>query len=405
MDELEYLCGSPFKTLSKCVSSGIVPRLTTRNSLPMLNWNEYHYHFNFMVHPKITSFKWPIYLVVTALVSTSCGSSAPDSKDSSNLPKVVATSSVLCDLTQQIAEQTIDLTCLIKPGVDPHAYALSSRDRKAIEQAQLVLYNGYGLEPNLEKAIQATSADMIKVAVAEEAVPKPLLGASHDHGAEEDDHEGEDDHAGEDDHGHAEEDHDDEKHEEHTQEDDLTPDPHVWHSPKQGVEIVTVLEESLTQLVPDQADTYAQNSKAVVTELGKIDTWIQAQIQTIPEQQRKLFTTHEALAYFANTYGLTLEGALQGFSTEEKPAAARVKDVVEDIKTAKVPVIFVESGETPKLMQTVAKEAGVQIASTELFADSLGEENSRGSTYQTMLIANTETIVKGLGGQYTAYRN
>lgn len=56
-------------------------------------------------------------------------------------------------------------------------------------------------------------------------------------------------------------------------------------------------------------------------------------------------------------------------------------------------------------MRTVAKEAGVQIASTELFADALGEENSRGSTYQTMLIANTETIVKGLGGQYTAYRN
>lgn len=369
----------------------------------MLNWNEYHYHFNLMVHPKIASFKWPIYLVVMALVSTSCGSSTPGSKDSSNLPKVVATSSVLCDLTQQIAEQTIDLTCLLKPGVDPHSYALSPRDRKAIEQAQLVLYNGYSLEPTLEKAIQATSADISKVAVAEEAVPKPLLGASHDHGAEEKDHQGEEDHADEHDHGHSEEEHADEKHEEHAEEEDQSPDPHVWHSPKQGAEMVTVLEGSLAKLVPDQAETYAQNSKKVITELEKIDAWIQVQIQTIPAQQRKLFTTHESFAYFANTYGLTVEGALQGFSTEEKPSAARVKDVVEDIKTAKVPVIFLESGEAPKLMQTVAKEAGVQIASTELFADSLGEENSRGSTYQTMLIANTETVVKGLGGQYIAY--
>jgi len=167
--------------------------------------------------------------------------------------------------------------------------------------------------------------------------------------------------------------------------------------------MVTVLEGSLAKLVPGQAETYAQSSKAVVTELEKIDVWIQAQIQTIPEQQRKLFTPHKSLAYFANTYGLTLEGALQGISTEEKLSAARVKDLVEDIKTAKVPVIFLESGETPKLMQTVAKEAGVQIAPTALFADALGEANSRGDTYQTMLIANTETIVKGLGGQYTAY--
>lgn len=358
-----------------------------------------------MVQSKITSSKWSIYLVVTALLSTSCSSSAPDSKGSSNLPKVVATSSVLCDLTQQIAEQTIDLTCLLQPGVDPHAYALSPRDRKAIEQAQLILYNGYDLEPNIEKAIQATSGDISKVAVAEEAVPKPLLGASHDHGAEEEEHQGEEDHADEHDHGHSEDEHADEKHEEHAEEEDQAPDPHVWHSPKQGAEMVTVLEGSLAKLVPDQAETYAQNSKEVVTELEKIDAWIQSQIQTIPAQQRKMFTTHESFAYFANAYGLTVEGVLQGFSTEEKPSAARVKDAVEDIKVAKVPAIFLESGETSKLMQTVAKEANVQIAATELFADSLGEENSRGSTYQTMLVANTETIVKGLGGQYTAYRN
>lgn len=375
-------------------------QLTTCHSLPILKWNEYHYRF--MVQSKITCSKWSIFLGVAALVTTSCGSSAPDSTGSSNLPKVVATSAVLCDLTQQIAGQTIDLTCLLQPGVDPHAYSLSPGDRKAIEQAQLILYNGYGFEPNLEKAIQATSADISKVAVAEEAVPKPLLGAGHDHGAEEDQKD-EADHADEHDHGHSEDDHADEKHEEHAQEADQTPDPHVWHSPKQGVEMVTVLEGSLAKLVPDQAQTYAQNSKEVITELEKIDTWIQSQVQTIPAQQRKLFTTHESLAYFADTYGLTVEGVLQGFSTEEKPSAARVKDAVEDLKAAKIPAIFLDSGETPKLMQTVAKEAGVKIASTELFADSLGEENSRGSTYQTMLIANTETIVKGLGGQYTAY--
>ena len=350
-----------------------------------------------MVWPKITFLKGFIYLVVTALLSIGCDSSAPDSQAPADLPKVVATSSVLCDLTQQIAGKTIDLTCLVKPGVDPHTYALVPRDRKAIEQAQLILYNGYGLEPNLEKAIQAASGDITKVAVAEEAVPKPLLGDSHDHGAEEDDHEEKDDHD------HSEEHQAHEKHEDNAQKDDEVPDPHVWHDPKQGAEMVTVLAENLAKLVPAQTETFSQNSKEMVTELKQIDAWIQAQIQTIPEKQRKLFTTHESLAYFANTYGLTVEGALQGLSTEQKLSAARVKDLVEDIKATPVPVIFVESGETPKLMQTVVQETGVQIAPTELFTDALGEANSRGNTYQTMLVANTETIVKGLGGQYAEY--
>lgn len=94
---------------------------------------------------------------------------------------------------------------------------------------------------------------------------------------------------------------------------------------------------------------------------------------------------------------------MQGLSTEQKSATARIKDLVAAIKTAQVPTIFVESGDPPKLMQVIAKEAGVQIAQIELFTDTLGTANSRGNTYQTMLVANTETIVKGLGGKYTAY--
>ncbi len=60
--------------------------------------------------------------------------------------------------------------------------------------------------------------------------------------------------------------------------------------------MVAILEESLAKLAPGQADTYSQNSKEIVTELKRIDTWSQLQIQTVPKGQRKLFTTHESLA-------------------------------------------------------------------------------------------------------------
>jgi manganese/iron transport system substrate-binding protein len=74
---------------------------------------------------------------------------------SENVPKVIATNTVLCDLTKQIAATTVNLTCLVKPGADPHVYQATPEDRKAIEQANLVLYGGYNFEPTLIKLIQS----------------------------------------------------------------------------------------------------------------------------------------------------------------------------------------------------------------------------------------------------------
>jgi manganese/iron transport system substrate-binding protein len=95
-------------------------------------------------------------------------------------------------------------------------------------------------------------------------------------------------------------------------------------------------------------------------------------------------TTHDALGYYASAYSIPVEGALQGISTEEKPTAVRVKALVDAIAQAQVPTIFTES-------------------ERELFSDSLGELGSEGETYPKMLIANTQTIVEGLGGKFTPF--
>jgi len=92
----------------------------------------------------------------------------------SELPLVVATNTLVCDLTKQIAATTINLKCLIDPGSDPHVYQPKPDDRKAIEQAKLIVYGGYDFEAGLIKLIQATSNPATKVAVHELAVPNPL---------------------------------------------------------------------------------------------------------------------------------------------------------------------------------------------------------------------------------------
>lgn len=301
--------------------------------------------------------------------------SATSNKDK---PKVLATTSILCDITKEIAQDTIDLTCLIPAGSDPHVYEAKPDDRKAIEQAKLILYSGYNFEPTLIKLIQSTKNSAPKVAVSEVAVTKPLKSEEHEH-------EKKDEKKAEADHDHGE------------------LDPHVWHNAQNGVRIVETVRDSLGKISPSNATTYTSNAKKMSDELTQLDSWIKSQINTIPVSQRKLVTTHDALGYYSQAYGIPVEGALQGLSTDEKPTAFRVKELVEEIKKAGVPTIFAEATVNPKLIETVAKEANVKVAKRELFADSLGVKGSEADTYKKMLTANTQTIVEGLGGKYTPF--
>ncbi len=279
-------------------------------------------------------------------------------------PKVVVTTTVLCDLTRQIAASTIDLVCLLTPGSDAHIYKLTPVARQSIEQAQLIFYGGYNFEPELIKAIKATSNPAPKIAVHEVAVPQPQQ-------FEEDGHS--------------------------------TIDPHVWHNAQHGAKIATVIETNLAKLVPTQSKTYQHNTNKLTAEIGQIDTWIRSQINTIPATQKTIFTTHDSLGYYATAYGIPVN-ALEGLSTEEKPNAARARELVDKIRKTKVATIYAETSLNQQLIKTVAQAANVKVADREIYADGLGEANSAGGTYQQMLIANTRLIVAGLGGKYQQFQ-
>lgn len=336
-------------------------------------------------------------LTVVLGALTSCATSTPTSQTSPaantaspaattrQAPKVVATTTVLCDLTKRIAADTVDLTCLLKPGVDGHVYEVTPEDRKAIEDAQLIFYSGYDFEPNLVKLVKSTANPAPKIAVAEVAVPKPLMGEEHEHG-------------------HGGEEHADERaHEGEKAAEGEFPDPHVWQSAENGAQMAKVLQQELSKLTPAQADLYARNAQSLETELSQIHAWIKSQVATIPTSVRQLVTTHDAMGYYSAAYNIPVEGALQGISTEEKPTAGRIKALVDEVKASQVPTIFAEVVVNPKLIEAVAREAKVKVSERELFSDSLGETGSGANTYPKMLITNTQIIVEGLGGKFTPF--
>ncbi|MGB3202781.1 MAG: zinc ABC transporter substrate-binding protein [Nodosilinea sp.] len=363
-----------------------------------------------LLNTKTAVGRWPKHLgLLLALGLTGCSGddaavTSPDGNAAvvqADAPIVVATTSVICDLTQQIAETTVALTCLLEPGTDPHTYQVKPSDRQAIEQANLILYDGYNAAPRLIAMVEDSTTDAERVAVYEEAVPNPLMGAAHahDHGAEATHDEG-------DDHGAemvTEHDHDHTHGSDHahsaTAEAELVPDPHVWHNANHNAAMVTVIAESLAQINPNQASLYAENADRLASQFTEIDAWIQTQVATVPADQRQLVTTHEAFGYFADAYGFEVKGALSGLSTDEKPTPGALTALVDQVKEAQVPAIFAENTTNPQLIEAVAKDAGVTVAEQHLYVEGLGEPGSDAETVQAMLAANTCTVVEALGGR------
>ena len=308
----------------------------------------------FTLHP--LSF---ILLLLFGCTQPSVNRTTPETDDK---PQVVATSTILADLTQRVAGDEIQLKGILKPGTDPHVYEPVPADSQVLEEADLILYNGYNLEPGLIKLMNAAGLKGRKLPVGEVVKPLQL------------DKRGE-----------------------------VVPDPHVWGDVENSIRMVISIRDALIELSPEDKQKFTQNAARLTSELKQLDTWITKEIQTIPPDKRRLVTTHDAFQYYGRAYRMAIAGTLIGISTEEQPSAQTLQRLVEAVKKAGIPAIFAETTINPALINTVATEAGVKLAPRQLYSDSIGSPGSDSDSYIKMMQANTRTIVEALGGKYTPF--
>ena len=325
-------------------------------------------------------------IAIVALILTGCQTTTSNSKVlAAAKPRVVASHSVLCHFLGTIAEDTIDLTCLMDGGQDPHTYRPTPSQRKALEKAQLIFYGGYELEPQVISLIEAVDEKTPKIAVYEAVVTDPIMTEHH----------------------HSEEATITEHHhqEEATEKAELEPDPHIWHDTYNAVATIEYLQSLLLQLNPDRAVLYLENSAKLTEELRQLHVWIQEQIATIPEGQRILVTTHDSLNYYVKAYELEDYKTLQGLSPDDSPSASDLKELVREIQQTRVPTIFAEATTNNRVIKSISREANVKVSKQELLVDGLGEANTNTDTYTKMMISNTCAIVDGLGGNCQPFKN
>lgn len=297
-----------------------------------------------------------IFLSSLLILLGSCSQNAQNTSNKINDKlQVVSTSTIIANLTDEIGAEEINNISILASGADPHIYEPVPQDTIALEKADLILYNGYNLEPNIIKLIDSTGIKADKLAVGEQIKPLDF------------EYEGQ-----------------------------KKPDPHVWGNAQNGIIMAQAIRDKLIEIDPKNQDKFTQNADKLIKELQELDSWIKTQIATIPPNQRKLITSHDAFQYYSNAYGLEIAGTLIGISTEEQPSAQTIKNLVEIIKSTGVRAIFAETTINPTLIETVAEEAGVKVAEGKLYSDSIGVKGSEADTYVKMLKINTQTIVDAL---------
>jgi zinc/manganese transport system substrate-binding protein len=284
--------------------------------------------------------------------------------------QVVASFSILGDLVQAVGGDKVQVTTLIGPGLDAHTYDPAPADLVLLESADVIFENGLGFEPWLDRFFDSAQPAGARVVVTEGITPR-AAGA---------DHAGENLEAEEgNEHGEF--------------------DPHVWHDVANAIVIVANIRDALVAADPANAAVYDTNATAIIADLEALDAWIREQAATVPEERRRLVTSHDTFGYFADAYGFTIVGtALGTLSTEVgDPSARDVALLIGEIEAAGVPVIFAENVSNPDLMASIAAEAGVSLAPT-LYTDALGPPGSPGETYEGMMRSNVSTIVDALRG-------
>lgn len=274
--------------------------------------------------------------------------------------RVVTGNTVVHDLTMQVGGERVAATCLLRPGVDPHAYQPVPEDIRNLAAARLVVINGLGFEGWFEGlAREAGFAGTVVVASAGVEVLR-LAQDDHDHGHG---------HG----HGHA-----------------TVADPHAYNSVRQGVRYVENIREALIAADPAGADGYRARAATLIAALREADAWATVQFAAIPRAQRRIVTDHDALAYFATDYGFRILSPNTALE-DSQPGAAALAALVAFIRQQGVKGVFLEAGRNPKLIAQIAAEAGVRVGA-ELHLDG----TAVGLDYLGTFRANVQAIAEAL---------
>jgi zinc/manganese transport system substrate-binding protein len=263
---------------------------------------------------------------------------------------VVASFSILGDFVKNVGGERVSVTTLVGADGDAHVYVPTPADAKKIADAKLVFVNGFGLEGWLPRLVKSAGGKASIVTAT--AGIAPLTRGSD-------------------------------------------ADPHAWQSVANAKIYVGNIRDALVAADPASAALFRSHADAYLAKLDALDREVRAAVAQIPEGRRRVISTHSAFGYFAAAYGVEFIAPI-GVSTESEASARDIAGIITQVRSAKIPAVFLENMSDPRLIRRISAETGAKVGGT-LYSDSLTAEKGDAPTYIGMVRHNIKALTSALG--------
>ncbi len=298
-----------------------------------------------------------VALLGVLLVLKGCDRNASETTNTDNAQSekilVVTTFTVIADMARNVAGDAANVVSVTKPGSEIHNYQPTPQDIVRTDKANLVLWNGLGLELWFEKFLEQLNG--VPSAVVTEGI-KPIDIYSGPYSGK--------------------------------------PNPHAWMSPTDALVYVDNIAQAMSTVDEPNRQTYLANAEVYKKQIQQLSAPLKEQVATIPEEHRWLVTSEAAFSYLARDFGLK-ELALWPINADQQGTPSQVKNVIDTVNKHAIRTVFSESTVSDKPAKQVAKETGAHYGGV-LYVDSLSEADGPVPTYLELIKKTMNTIVNGL---------
>jgi len=297
-----------------------------------------------------------VLLIAFAAVVGACGGD-DDASGGDDKINVVTTLPLFAEFVSNIGGGDVDVRSLLPLGADPHTFEASPRDVETVTEAEIVFANGFDLEPSLIEIIEPNLPSSTELVLLGEEARN--AGAATLEGSE----EGE------------------------------PINPHLWMDPKNARLYVATIRDSLSDMDPEGAADYTDAYDRYAQEIDEAGSYVSNSVDTIPENVRKLVTTHDAFGYFADAFGLEVTEFVAE-SPSGDPSPEDIAEIAAVLEAQEVPAVFAEPQvhEEGEILEQAAADAGVEVC--VLYSDSLDAEVT---SYIDLMRFNADELARCLG--------
>lgn len=299
---------------------------------------------------------------------------AEEATDVGEKLKVMASFYPMYDFAEKIGGDYVEVTNMVPAGTEPHDWEPAATDIKNLEEADVFIYNGAGMEHWVEDVLASLENKDLKAVEASKGLE--LLAGGEEAEATSEDQTETDSEAATDD-----------------QAEEVSYDPHVWLSPKNAKQEMSNIKDALIEADPDHAEAYEQNYETYATKMDDLDAEYQEKLADT--KSKDLIVAHEAFGYLCRDYGLNQVG-IEGLSPDSEPDAKRMNEIIAFAKENNVKTIFFEELVSPKVAETIASEIGAKTAVLNPLEGLTDEEISAGEDYFSVMESNLEALTQAL---------